>query len=311
MEVPINQSKFAEYVFENFQILIRSGFWGNITLDRFKQWKRQLAPEQAYYAAWIAFKLLYYNKKDFLSLISWSYSEAIRQIVVSMDQGNIITDENQWLELLKIAQRETIVCPFAADSPTSSGNMVARLLRDQELVDERYICQIEMLEPNLRSGRYRAVVFVDDMIGSGTQSDIFWKSRNILTGRSSTGENLYTSLQDILSQFDGQKYLAVALAPKNSIQEITTSTGIQVICAEMLTCRTETLSSPFWFEEDFEDGIRFLKELESTHHIPIMGFKETCWAVAFEHGVPDVASPFYGYSSKTWLSLAPRRGEDI
>lgn len=301
---PELSSQYVDLVFDKISTLIKYGVWGNVTMGRFNSWKKQFVTDvEQYFAAYLAFQLLYYNKKDFLSLISWAFSETVRQVALEIEETDHINDQS-WKEIISRTKAKILICPFAVDTPAASGNMVTRQLRNQGLISETNLCSIQQLSDMLNSGRYKAVVFVDDMIGSGDQArEFFLRYSQIGTS--------HTNIKSILDSANVMKFLVVAIAPRSSLLTVQRQTGLTIIAAEMLADRNSTLHKDMWFSEDYESGKEFLKELEIKQKIARVGHKDSSWAVAFEHGVPDVTSPFYWYEPQGWVSLIPRTGEDI
>jgi hypothetical protein len=301
---PELSSQYVELVFNKVSTLIKYGVWGNVTMERFKSWKMQFtSEEEQYFAAYLAFQLLYYNNKDFLALISWAFSEAVRQIYLALEGFNLISDQ-EWKDIIIRTKAKILICPFAVDTPAASGNMITRLLRNQGLISEANICPIDRLDAELSYGRYKAVVFVDDIIGSGDQARDFFFNFNQIGAEK-------TNIRKILDKYDVMKYLAVAIASCDSLSTVELHTGLKIITAEKLTDRNSTLNRDMWFSEDYDRGMEFLKELENKYDIPRVGHKDSSWAVAFEHGVPDVSSPFYWYEPQNWVSIIPRRGVTV
>lgn len=305
-------ARYAELVFDKIKTLIRYGVWNNVTEERFNNWKRQFSEEDTYFAAYLASQLLYYNNKDFLALISWAFAETVRRVAVNLVEDIDNIDEDSWQAKIIEAKSKVLVCPFAVDSPAASGNMVVRLLRNQNLADESNMCSVDEIRDKLRTGRYSAIVFVDDMIGSGDQARQFCiNSRAIKRKGRSLRKVEYIQIKRVLDEFDIQKFLAVGIAPANSVKTVQRQTGLEVIAAELLEERNSTLNKAFWFPEDYDDGMEFLKRMEREHNISREGHKESSWVVAFEHGAPDVSSPFYYEEKAAWTALIPVRGVDI
>lgn len=296
--------QYADIALQKICTLIKYALWDNVTLERFNRWKRQfITEEDRYFSTYLAYQLLFYNNKDFLTLISWAYAEVIRQLVLNRYPALEFNDEI-WLQKLKEEEEKVLICPFAVDTPAASGNMITRLLRNQNLISESRLCSVEQLTEKLDSGRFSTVVFIDDMIGSGDQARDF-----MLTLRKIGDQNI--SIRNLLLRCEIQGYLAIGLAPFDSIRNVQRQTGLTVITAETLTEKNSTTNNSFWFPEDVEDAKAFLRHLAEHYRIPRVGHSEGAWAVAFEHGVPDVSSPFYYYENENWVSLIPRRGVEL
>lgn len=296
--------QYSDIVLDKVSTLIKYGLWDNVTLERFSRWKRQFnSVGEKYFSAYLAYQLLFYSNKDFLTLISWAYAETIRQLVISRYPSLEFNDEI-WLQKLGEEEQKVLICPFAVDTPAASGNMVTRLLRNQELISESRLCSVEKLPEKLATRQYSSVIFIDDMIGSGDQARQF-----MLSLINMSDSNI--SIKNLLEQNEIKGYLAVGLAPLDSIKAVQRQTGLTIIAAENLTEKNDTLNDNFWFQEDAESGKVFLRDLNQRHNVPRVGHRDGSWAVAFEHGVPDVSSPFYYYENASWKSLIPRRGVEL
>lgn len=131
-----DMSKQIDLVFDKIMTLIKYNVWSNVSIERFKRWKAQFkSDEERYYAAYLAQKLVFYNKKDFISLISYSFSISIKQITLLEIENKEEMNDIIWRDKIEVTRRNTLVCPLTTDS-AASGFMVARLLRDQGIISE-------------------------------------------------------------------------------------------------------------------------------------------------------------------------------
>ncbi|MBU8916016.1 hypothetical protein BGM25_08265 [Bacillus sp. FJAT-29953] len=308
-EFPEELSKYVDIVFDKITMLIKQRVWGNVSLDRFKRWTSQFKTiEDKYNAAYLAYNLIFYNKKDFTSLITWSIGEAIKKITLLKNGTITYKTDTEWKGLLTNSIQKTLICPLITDSAAASGFMVTRLLRDQGIIPEVNTCvsKEEVFEKLIRA-EYEAVIFVDDMIGSGDQAiTSLHEKQNIGGMRTSVIEKLHELRPDI------NILIAVAVSPLRSIEKIESTTGVTVIAAEILTERNELLNGSFWSQNEFgfQQGIDFLKKIKKESNIPYKGYNDSSWVLTFEHGAPDITSPFYFKEYKEWTSLVRYRGED-
>jgi hypothetical protein len=309
MGLPEQPSIYIDWVFDKITTLIKYGVWENIDLDRFNKWKAQfITIEDRYYAAYLAQQMVYYNKKDFIALISRSYAESIKQIAYDLFQGLECQDDDSWEACIKNVRENTLICPFSPDPSSSSGNMVIRLLRDIELISEWDTCwgPLEDLIEKANSKKYKAIIFVDDMIGSGVQAlEFFVSPVDTRSGR--------IVIKRFLSDLDIKTYLSVAVSSSDSVKRIERITNLKISVAELLTNKNDVLKEEFWHKDifDYRDGMEFLRRIEQKYKVPRSSFKEGAWSLAFEHGVPDVSLPFYWDKNKSWTSLVPVRGVDV
>ncbi|NQX63550.1 hypothetical protein [Paenibacillus qinlingensis] len=307
-EIPVEATEFVKTVFDKISTLIKYGVWGNVSIDRFKRWRKQFTTEeQLYYAAYLAYQLMFYNKRDVIALINHSFTESIREIALASINDSSYKQKDIWREIILQTKQKILVCPLATDSAASSSFMIARILRDQNIITETELCNnVQDMIYKLRRREVKAIIFVDDMIGSGTQAIEFY------TNRTDLGEK-YISIRDMIAEIkpDIPVYLTVAVAPHDAVLDVIDKTGLRVIAAEILTEKNDVQKESFWFPEDFTNGIEFLNDLETEKNIPSKGYREKSWAVTFEHGAPDVSCPFYYKEHSEWISLIRYRGEDV
>ncbi|MNB63275.1 hypothetical protein D3C75_96980 [compost metagenome] len=290
--------------------LIRHQIWDNATLERFSSWKKQFEKEEEQLiAAYMAQQLIYYNKKDFISIITQTVAQSFR-LISNMDprcvELNSMNDA-LWAQIMEETKRNILVCPLTIDSPAASGFMVTRLLRDQGIIAENELCKsYDELIYKLKRRTVKAVIFVDDMIGSGTQAkEALVKPQDLAGGYQSLCSYLKENYTDI------PLLLAVAIAPSESKDLIEKETGLSVLVGETLLNEHDVLHNDYWKGINYDDGMQFLEFLNKKWNIPIKNFGTHAWAVAFEHGVPDVSAPFYYANPEGWTSLIRQRGEDL
>jgi hypothetical protein len=298
-----------ELVFDKIKTLIKFGIWGNLSIERFKRWQTQFQTvEKQFYAAYLAQQLIYYNKKDVLALLSYSFSQCMKQVAMSLKGDVHHHGDLVWKKLIDDARSKTLVCPLTTDSAAASGFMVSRMLRNQNIIYEHQLClSIKELVDKLKKNNYKAIVFVDDMIGSGTQV------RETFTKKKDLDKDYYFSIKEVLYNINPELsiFISVAIAPERSIERLNQETGFTVIAAEKLTDRNEVVNEKFWLQDMFPSAMEFLDQIEQEIHIPKFGYDQNSWAVTFEHGTPDNCCPFYHVERNGWTSLIRSRGEDI
>ncbi|MDH6671242.1 hypothetical protein M2277_001892 [Paenibacillus sp. LBL] len=294
-------------VFDKIATLIKYNMWGNVTYERFKRWTQQFnTDEERYYAAYLAKQLIYYNNKDFISLINYSFAMVIKKILQSTLKTNEYAEDLIWAKKMEEVRRNTLVCPLTFDA-AASGSMTVRILRNLSIISEEEICNSETeLINKLQRRDVHGVIFVDDMIGSGTQV------LESLIHRKEIG-NSYCSLQDKILELrpSAQIFVCVAVAPEESLRLIESDTNLQVSVAEVLDTKQEVLNDGFWDPGHYENAMKFLSNLNAKENIPLSGFSDKSWALTFEHGAPDLSSPFYYKEQAGWTSLIPYRGEEF
>ncbi|EGG34825.1 phosphoribosyltransferase-like protein [Paenibacillus sp. HGF5] len=312
MEIPDEnqKQKNVERIIDRIITLIKYRLWGNLTVDRFRTWQKQFETEhELYYAIYLAQQLVYYSKKDILSMISYCIANSIKGFILNqtetLDQSYT---KLEWNSLMNDTKRNTLVCPLFIDSPAASGYLISRMLRDQGLIAEDELCNSyeQLIYKLKRRGNIKGIIFVDDMMGSGEQAKSAFKDTIDLDGKE-------TSLKRYLEENFPEipVTICVAVTPAQTLQDVEEELGCIVIAGEVLTGKHDVLSSLFWGEKRFDEGQRFLQKMQQNYRIPLTGHGTNAWSVTFEHGTPDNTSPFYYASPNGWTSLIRYRGEDV
>ncbi|KAF1060747.1 hypothetical protein [Burkholderia gladioli] len=195
---------------------------------------------------------------------------------------------------------------------TDSGNLFCRKLRQTaRIADNRFMDPKRALE-QAKAGRL--VVFLDDILGSGSQISATWK-------RDYLSEQPY-SFAD-LEAIDGLHVIyATLVATRTGLDRLRADlTGLQVVAAHILDSADTVAGIPrSALKPDLDDipGAiqRLLEKYAPRLHVPqyleaactrMYGHTEAGLLLAFEHSVPDSTLPlFWAAGPDQWTTLVRR-----
>ncbi len=193
-------------------------------------------------------------------------------------------------------------------SPTDSGFIFNRKLRDVIHIPENRIINYETLQTKLARERNQNVILVDDFVGSGHQTYVAWTRNDNDSDKSlmeTTTENnhrvIYAPL--IVNQLgcDLIRTKCVALG----------FTYIHLIAKHYSLFDKDC---PCWNGDVdlYKRGIELIESkskalgIPSTkgcHVIDVKGYREQGLAIAFEHCIPDACPPIFYWETEDWKPL--------
>lgn len=304
---PARHAEYVELVTQKVHNLIRLGIWDRPTIDDFTKWLRNF-PDDAgkYIAAYLADRLIFYSEHDVKALLAYAYDETLRQLALMKWKPELGHPHErldaEWLRVFEEVRKTALVCPAVTDSPAASGYPMVRYLRDMGKVQESQMCVLQEIESRLRSGRYSALILVDDLLGSGTQVEEFWRGT---ARRFPTGVSPYAR---VVEEFRIPCFLAVVAATEPGVSHIrSVIPELNVVAAEVLSTQWDMKENEFWRPGEAEPALDYLRNRVQDAAVRLEGFKGGMWAVSFHHGTPNNCSPVYRYRSDSWYPMIPTR----
>ena len=194
-------------------------------------------------------------------------------------------------------------------NPTDSGYIFARKARQVLGISQTQIKSPGQALQMLRDNPHRAVIFVDDFVGSGNQILNTWNRKYDL------GDGKAQSFRSIATPRTNIFYIPV----------IATSYGLSRLrspCEHLNTYPAHELSDDYslispnsvlWPDQLKPHAVEFLFEaskragITSDQAVNWRGFHNLGLSVAFEHSVPDATIPLFWWSRNGWFPLKERR----
>ncbi|WP_431778487.1 phosphoribosyltransferase-like protein [Microbacterium aurantiacum] len=203
------------------------------------------------------------------------------------------------------AYRDTVLVSFPGSedqNPTDSGHGFARLARKKFSLPQPNIYRPADLVGHLR-GRSDpvAVLFVDDILGSGDQFLDCWREL-IYVGDAGT------SLEQELERLDARVDFVVAVATSTGVAELKEHAPRVTVAAGSLLDPQASARHPHTrvvTDHPPNDLALFLEKYADRAGYPsdeMWGHKSLATTVAFEHGVPDTTLPIFWHADN-WIPL--------
>lgn len=202
--------------------------------------------------------------------------------------------------------------PGETQSPTDSGHIFTRILRDKLGIPERRIINYDKISEALNFAHQPTVIIlVDDFVGSGAQCDEAW-NRHKVDGK---------TLKEITFSSDHKFIYAPLIINKLGFDRINSvCDGLILSPAHVLT-KEYNLFDPScfcWKGEIglYNKGIEMILRKSNELGIPftngnsvrdVKGFGEQGLALAFEHGAPDAIPPIFYWCDNNWTPLIQKR----
>ena len=172
----------TEAIIEQSKKLIMIGYWDNVKVSALQRWLDNFKNEkEKYLAASVLSELIYRNRNTVTSMGYNIFSIILPQVLEELDIYHV-DDIDQWMHDINSPKNarylpfRTSVINNVDSKVTKSGDLIHTFLQ-RDFFDKNLGVKVE----NLKSVPHttKAIVFFDDMLGSGTQIDTFMKEPKI------------------------------------------------------------------------------------------------------------------------------------
>ena len=166
----------TEAIIEQSKKLIMIGYWDNVKVSALQRWLDNFKDDkEKYLAASVLSELIYRNRETVTSMGYNIFSIIIPQILEELGIYHV-DDIEQWMNDINSPKEarnlplRTSVINNVDSKVTKSGDLIHTFLQ-RDFFDKNLGVRVE----NLRKlpEKIKAIVFFDDMLGSGTQIDTF------------------------------------------------------------------------------------------------------------------------------------------
>lgn len=262
-----------------------------IQSNRFEGWKKQfVTSEERFFSAVVLKQLIFRTDEQFdASIASLFYGPLNRACYPTEHDGRLVS---------ALAQRksgDTYLVPVLRDSdpPTKSGPLVLRRVQKSLALAAVHFCWPWMVPSGAKT-----IIFIDDILGSGTQFNKFLKRWEF---EKRIGVNLI---------------YAPAVAHETGIDAVSKSSpSVKVMTAEKLGVSHGFFSEHVWARMEGDilaaDALAwYLKFAASRKLIPsigTLGSGDLALTIGFEHGTPNNSLPLLWYGAGgAWVPLLER-----
>lgn len=300
-----------DYIDNKVSSFIEMKKWDKIKMRDKIDWIRNFGTTEE---KWLAFALLnkfiYYSEAEIIALCKRLMNLFKRELMVDYFIKNQKLPINKELyEYFSKIEEETIYTYITGEDPNpcDSGYLMCRHYRSCGIPESKITFHNNIFKKIMDGANY--IVFIDDLIGTGSQAVNFWVSENYKT-------HFGNSLQEISEEFPSVKFYYLALVgTKNGIEHLRTCIpNLKVIVAETYDESHSVFSSSSLLWDSDEEKERYILCFnEVCERIGIMenerkGIGNLELSLAFAHGIPDNSLPIFRYGENGWNPLMRRFG---
>ncbi len=283
-------------VLSKCEVLKRAGLWLSEPKMRPRAWMDNFETSDRHIAARLLDRFTFYNTKLTNRLLMAAYDS----IGDGMPKGPGAPDRSALLTSVPNA----VWTPVQGEipNPTDSGNLLCRLARQELGVPQASIVDNDQALASAQSGK--AVIFVDDFVGSGQQFITTWqRNRNGSSFASVNAKSPFTAIYVNL--------VATSAGVKN-IHRIAPS--VAVCATHVLEQKSTVYSNPAGLPEIAAFLAKYASRLTPPEaHITKypgfvqFGFGKLGLMFGFEHSIPDSTLPiFWSPGNGSWEPLIER-----
>ncbi len=284
-----------DYLIGKFEYFSSIGIWPSKTVLDPNRWLGNFLHDELEHALYLLNAFMYFSQ----SLVDQIFSTAIRTI------GRLMT-RDQWREFLD----GVLVTLVTGEEPnvTDSGHVFARKARHLGIPEGRIKSPDEACDL-IRSGFNGPVVFVDDLVGTGSQ---FIETWNRTYGPSCMS---FAALAGVVP---AKFYYCPAFCTQFGLREINLSCPEVTVSPGILipdSYGTLASNSVVWPSRLKDTAEAFLLSASARAQIPDTGgatpddwrgFASLGLAIAFEDSVPDATLPIIYWNRNGWRPLIHR-----
>ena len=284
-----------DYLIGKCEYFSSIGIWPNKAVLDPERWLGNFLDEELEHALYLLNAFMYFSP----TLVDQVFSASIRTIGRRMS-------EDQWKEFLD----SVLVTLVTGEEPnvTDSGHVFARRARGLGVPEERIISPGEACA-QIQRGFKGAVVFVDDLVGSGNQFIETWRR---------TYRTQYESFMELARFSSAKFYYCPAFCTQLGLKrincacpEVVVSPGI-FIPGNYGALASDSVVWPSRLKSTAEE---FLRSASARAGIPDTGgstpddwrgFASLGLTIAFENSVPDATLPITYWDQNGWRPLMRR-----
>lgn len=306
-----NDEKYQMYTDKWVERFIRLGLWDSVLPDNYELWLDNFDLDGQTTARCLIDGLVYYNQRDVSNIINWCFDKCIRNLCYrSMPSlcHDLITGDSsipeKWESIKKNVLSSLFVCPAFTDKPDASSYIVYRsLTATNPLITDDMKCELNEVKDLAKAEKCKTLVLVDDIVGSGRQALKNWYETDKFV--SSVSEPLAKSAEE----HGINCFLLVVVGCYDGLKQIRDKTKLHLIAGEEIPPYLSILNPRFWPNRDL-DYTKIVKQIAKEKCIPVRGFKNKSWAIAFDHDIPNVSTPLFYFNNQSWnpLYVKPKKG---
>lgn len=299
-----NHDLYIDHCLLFFDFLLRKKQWSGINSTDYKRWLNNFSQIEngKYIAMRILDALLYYSEDDLLKLLDDVMLQVFESdVVLPLQIGRSFSCLSSEIEYeVKQAISKTIVMPCMEDvqDPGASGPEIIRSIRNHFSPHIPTIFHYNIID----GMQYDRIIIIDDCVGSGDQCRTFWTEAQIRDGK---------LLRDWVQEAGIKAFYLALVGYKKAVQDLRVEfPELTILCAEYVDDQHQVFSqsSRCWKNKNEQKWAeRTLNATIEEHGIPLLGFSNMSFAVAFHKTIPDWSLPVLYKNKNAWKHLIERK----
>jgi hypothetical protein len=302
--LPKNGPVYTGTILERCHRLIRSGIWSGIKPEDLQAWMTNFQDEkEKYFAACILDSLIFRSEEQTVSMMRDIFDVELPSLGLISPSAtawgldlkdylrNKPSDKTRPLMIVPVIRRD--------EPPTKSGPMIARMLKRRLQVDQYHIAWPWQIAEWRKKYNTQFVLFVDDLLGTGTQIKKFINSFEL--------EPVVNEMSCI--------YCPLAAHEKGISRVRKWFPALSLVCSEHLGSQHDVFNpehGPFNDSTNsshgaFEFYSAIMNRVRPQRHRRGSGFGNLGLTYAFHHGTPNNTLPILWWSIPgVWTPLLKR-----
>lgn len=299
--MPKDADTFSDLVLDRCRSLINTGIWAGVDGARLETWHASFETDlDRYFGSCLLDALIFRSPDQTRALMEQLFQRSIPDHI----RRHIPTKgpSADWYDILRQDQSTEpgirlvpVIRP--SDPPTKSGPTLAREYRRHLQLDERWMIWPEDIPKAVGSG-VRVLIFVDDMLGTGSQFMSFFRQFDL----HKLPQDVYLVYAPLVAHAKGLARLRMRLPHVHllSAERLDEHCGVFAASSQ---CFDDGVNTPNLARAHYSD---FLLRRSLNFGSTQMGFGQLALAYSFAHATPNNSLPLFWANRTTWPALFER-----
>lgn len=296
---------FIKYAKNKVYFYIESKFWSKLDITTFHAWLSNFDTiEEKYCALKLLDRFVFYSEEDMIRLLQFGFFELIfkRKALEKEVTHNFNLSNGELNKLKNDFIRNALVLPLRTDNLSESSLAMARYLTndfgfpEENIIDQNNLKSEELLKS-------RNLIIIDDFIGSSNQLFNFW---NFETIKLDNEDITPKELRKMFPNLEVEYFCLVSSEDGlSNFHFNNVDVGLRITFCEKLTNKYKVFGkdSVYFDNEEVECCKNILDLLCKRKGIPLFGYTNLDYAMAFHHSIPDSSLPLFYSQNKNWNPL--------
>lgn len=274
--------------------LIEHRIWNGIDIHRLNTWKQNFkSEEERYLAACLLDSLIYRPNEQTFSMIQNLLTQNLNNAFRFYKELESIRLPDDLMGRYKDPSIRLVSAIKKNDPVTKSSNEILRFMKRHFMISEKWIINPWNIKEEFSKG-VKAVVFIDDFLGTGDQFDEIIKD---------------SELEEAINT--NHVFYAPLVAHQKGIDKLKTEyPKLRLIYTERLTLKFHSFFENYFPEEASFAKVAYLSMFASRGWLfdsgAQFGYGDLEITYAFQHAAPDNSLQAFTFRERNWIPLFDR-----